>query len=174
MKLVEFSPAVRNQTGSELDIYLAPRDRRLIKILAFLDSVPTIAAVLILVVVSCTLSLVLDPELFIVRVVENATTIIFSVELGLRLYCIQNWHLFVTDLYVMVDTLAVILDIILLGVGGFLGSLSGYTKVFRSIRFLKLIRLLRLARLAKKISQTKVAGKEKAVLFYVKTDIGNS
>lgn len=171
VELVRLSPTAAKVDERDIDAKIPVAEARRVKMLTFLESVPVLVAILVLVIISCTLSLVLDPaEYPFVSLVEHITSLLFFFELCARFYCIQNWQSVAIDGYVMVDTLAVLLDIVLLGAGDFLGGFSQYTKSFRSIRFLRLVRLLRLARVANKIKQTKIAAMNEPASLWDKTE----
>jgi len=169
VELVRLSPAANKVDGKELNAKLPHADAQRMKMLTFLESVPVLVAILVLVIISCTLSLVLDPvEYALVSFIEHITSILFFIELCVRFYCIQNWQTAAIDVYVMVDTFAVLLDIVLIGAGDFLGGFNA--KSFRSVRFLRLVRLLRLARVANKIKQTKIAAMNEPTSLWDKTE----
>lgn len=131
-------------------------ERKRVKILNALDSVPVIITILIFVTASCILPFTLEPGSTSFLVIENVTTTIFAFELCLRIYCLRNWHPCAIDPYIAIDIVAVLLDILLLSAEDFLGSFSDYTKSIRGIRFLRLFRLLRFARIANRLRSAKV------------------
>jgi hypothetical protein len=133
-------------------------EKRRVKILNMLDSIPILFIVLFLVLASCILPFVFHPTSTTFSVIDGATTIIFTVELLIRLYCLQDWRPCAVDPYVAIDILAVLLDIAVMTTEDFLGGFSEYSKSIRSIRFLRLFRLLRLARIANRLNKVKVAG----------------
>lgn len=131
-------------------------ERKRVKILNTLDSVPVIIIILILVTSSCILPFTLQPGSTSFLIIENATTAIFASELCLRIYCLRNWHPCAIDPYIAIDIVAVLLDILLLSAEDFLGGFSDYSKSIRGIRFLRLFRLLRFARIANRLRSAKV------------------
>ncbi len=135
------------------------KEKQRVKLLNFLDSVPVILLILLLVFASCILPFTLEEGSIAFLVIENTTTAIFIIELIIRLYALQDWNPCAIDPYIIIDTLAVLLDILLLSVEDLLGGFSGFSKSIRSIRFLRLFRLLRLARLASRLNKVKIAGK---------------
>ena len=82
---------------------------------AGLDGIPSLLFVLVLVGLSC--SAPLFPDTIAWRAVEHATTALFLIELLLRVYCLDSYHSFATDLYLVIDAFVVFLDIVLLGAG---------------------------------------------------------
>ena len=156
------------QLGSSLDKHTeklvasqgsSPSEKRRVKLLNWLDSIPVIISILLLVFASCVLPFTLDPSSKAFVVIENTTTAIFMLELLIRIYCLQDWrHPCAVDPYIAIDIVAVTLDIILLSAEDLFGEFSGFTKSIRSIRFLRLFRLLRLARLASRLNKAKIAG----------------
>ena len=83
--------------------------------------------------------------------VDLLTTAIFAADVSLRLYCYvrvnRRIFSFWADIFNIIDTALVLVDMILLGVGGD----NSYSNAGRASRTLKIIRLLRLLRLAKLI-----------------------
>lgn len=134
-------------------------EKRKVTLLNFLDSVPVIVTILILVIASCILPFTLDEGSIEFLIIENSMTAIFLFELSARLYCLQDWMPCAVDPYIAIDIVAVLLDLLLLSAEDILGPFSEFSKSIRSIRFLRLFRLLRLARLASKLNQKKIAGK---------------
>ena len=149
---------------------MTPSERRREKWLTILESTQAIITILILVLLSCTLSFVIDNDSFGFRVFEYIIEIIFLIEVCVRIYCIGSWQSLLADPYTQIDVLVVILDLVLLGAGDILGSFSGYTKSIRIIRFLRLIRLLRVARLANKIQSTKTLVISEPTSFWSKAE----
>jgi hypothetical protein len=133
-------------------------EKRRVKILNVLDSIPVLLIVLLLVLASCILPFVFKPDSIAFFIIENTTTTIFTIELIVRLYCLQDWKPCAVDPYIGIDVIAVLLDIALMSTEDFLGGFSEYSKSIRSIRFLRLFRLLRLARVAYRLNKAKVAG----------------
>jgi hypothetical protein len=134
-------------------------EKQKVKVLNFLDSIPVIFVILLLVIASCVLPFVVDASSMAFFVIENTTTAIFACELCVRLYCLQDWNPCAVDPYIAIDVVAVLLDIVLLSAGDFLGEFSEYSKSIRTIRFLRLFRLFRLARIAHRLNKAKIAGK---------------
>ena len=134
-------------------------EKQKVKVLNFLDSIPVILVILLLVIASCVLPFAVDASSMAFFVIENTTTAIFACELCVRLYCLQDWNPCAVDPYIAIDVVAVLLDIVLLSVGDFLGGFSEYSKSIRTIRFLRLFRLFRLARIAHRLNKAKIAGK---------------
>jgi len=132
-------------------------EKQRVKLLNFLDSIPAILTILLLSFASCILPFTLEEGSMAFMIIENSMTIIFTSELLLRLYCLQNWNPCAVDPYIAIDILAILLDILLLSAEDFLGTFSDYSKSIRSIRFLRLFRLLRLARLANRLNKAKNA-----------------
>ena len=144
-------------------------EKRKVKILNSLDSVPVILLVLILVFASCILPFTLDPDSSAFFIIENTTTAIFVAELCLRLYCMREWRDPCSiDPFITIDIIAIVLDVLLLSVEDLLGNFSEFTKGIRSIRFLRLFRLLRLARVANRLNKAKIAGTCRLIEFFHK------
>lgn len=159
-QLVHLSSTFDNGTEKLVALEASSKEeKRRVQLLNFLDSVPTILAILLLVFASCILPFTLDQGSLPFLIIENSMTVIFIVELSTRLYCLQNWQPWAVDPYIIIDSLAVLLDILLLSAEDLLGIFSGFSKSIRSIRFLRLFRLMRLARLASKLNKVKIAGK---------------
>ncbi len=133
-------------------------ERQRVKLLNLLDSIPAILTILFLVFASCILPFTIEQGSKAFLVIENILTAIFVIEFSMRLYCLRDWNPCAIDPYIIIDFLAVLLDILLLSAEDLLGSLSEFTKAIRSIRFLRLFRLLRLARLANRLNKAKIAG----------------
>ena len=169
-KLVRLNSTIINDDKAiEMkDMTSMERYRR--KCLTMLNSIPAIVAILVLVLLSCALSFILDPVTTAFLVLEHTMTTLFLFELCVRIFCIGSWQSLLSDPYTLVDALVVFLDILLLGAGDILGSFSGYTKSFRTIRFLRLIRLLRVARLANKIQSTKMSVMNEPTSLWSKTE----
>ena len=138
---------------------LSEKQRLQFKIKTFLESIPVLLFILVLVSTSCILAFVLDPRSKIYAIIEHTTTLIFFIELCARFYCVQDWQDFIVDPYLIIDSTAVFLDILLLSTTDLLGILSDYSKALRGIRFLRFIRLLRLARVANRLKKVKIVGK---------------
>ena len=138
-------------------------EKRKVKVLNVLDSIPVILMILLLVIASCILPFTVDPNSTAFFVIENTTTAIFTFELSVRLYCLHNWNPCAVDPYIAIDIVAVLLDIVLLSVSDFLGGFSEYSKSIRTIRFLRLFRLLRFARFAHRLNKAKIAGKQRSL-----------
>ena len=134
-------------------------ERNRLRLLNFLDSIPAMLVILIVVFVSCTLTFTLDDNSIQYLIIEHTATSIFCLELLARLYCLQNWQPLAVDPYIAIDIVTVALDLMLLSAEDMLGGFSKYSKALRSVRFLRLFRLLRLARVAKVLKKAKVAGK---------------
>eukprot|EP01036_Dinobryon_divergens_P025774 gene25774-34355_t len=85
----------------------------------------------------------------ILHVLDLLTTAIFAADVSLRLFCYvrvnRRIFSFWSDVFNMIDTALVLVDMILLGIGGD----NSYSNAGRASRTLKIIRLLRLLRLAK-------------------------
>ena len=146
-------------------------EKRRVNLLNFLDSVPVILTILLLVFASCILPFTLDPSSEAFLIIENTTTAIFMAELCTRLYCLQEWRQpWAVDPYIAIDIVAVLLDIVLLNVEDLLGQASDYTKAIRSIRFLRLFRLLRLARVANSLKRAKIAAMNETSTLLTKSE----
>jgi NhaP-type Na+/H+ or K+/H+ antiporter len=141
-------------------------EKQRVKLLNFLDSVPVILTILLLVFASCILPFTIDETSRAFLIIENSTTAIFITELLIRLYCLQDWNPCAVDPYIAIDVLAVLLDILLLSAEDVLGVFSEFSKSIRSIRFLRLFRLLRLARLANRLNKVKIAGERFLCVYF--------
>jgi len=149
-------------------------ERRKLYILNFLDSVPVIILILVLVFTSCILTFTLDNLSQAYLIIDNTMTVVFCTELCARIYCVQDWQAFAVDPYLAIDILTVVLDIILFSVSDLLGSFSGYSKSLRTFRFLRLIRLLRLAKVANRLKRAKIAGEFLSLLIRIAQTVCNS
>ena len=159
-KLVRLSSSVDKETDKLVASEASSmKEKRRVHLLNFLDSVPVILSILLLVLSSCVLPFALKQGSLAFLIIENTTTAIFVIELTIRLYCLQDWNPCAVDPYIVIDTIAVLLDILLLSAEDLLGVFSGFSKSIRSVRFLRLFRLMRLARLASKLNRAKIAGK---------------
>ncbi len=90
-------------------------------------------------------------------------TIIFTIEYGLRLWCIQNTWLYARSFYGIVDLLGILPTYISLWVAG-----SQYFLVVRVLRVLRVFRILRMVRYvgeAELISQALLASRRKITVF---------
>jgi sodium/hydrogen exchanger 10/11 len=156
--LLKFNSSINNERREEQGTELDAKSKKRRTLLKMLDSVLTICAILVLVIVACVWSIFTEDtdnkEMTAYRVFEYVSTFIFTVELTVRLYCLGDFHSFIADPYTVVDSLVVVLDLLLLLAGDVLGSAGSFTKGLRVIRFVRLIRLVRFARLAKKIQDT--------------------
>ena len=161
VKLVKISSTFDRGTEKLIASENASKSERFrLRLLNFLDSIPVMIIILIVVFVSCTLTFTLDESSMQYLVIEHTATLIFCLELLARLYCLQNWQPLAVDPYISIDVIVVSLDLMLLSAEeDLLGDFGKYSKSFRSIRFLRLLRLLRLARVAKNLQRVKVAGK---------------
>ena len=77
----------------------------------------------------------------VLKSVEWAFTVLFTVEYLLRLWCVRRPRVYATSFYGIVDLLAVLPTYLALFVTG-----SGYLLVIRILRILRLFRVLKLAR----------------------------
>ena len=132
----------------------------------WLDSTETLTYMSIVIVIVFAAVAVAFLQLFLPDEFSNAgaildsvdlvTTLIFAAELSLRLYTYvrvnRRIFSFWADVFNVIDTALVLIDMILLGVGGD----SSYSNAGRASRTLKIIRLLRLLRLAKLIRAAKL------------------
>ena len=90
-------------------------------------------------------------------------TIVFTIEYGLRLWCIQNTWLYARSFYGIVDLLGIIPTYLSLWIAG-----SQYFLVVRILRVLRVFRVLRMVRYvgeAELISQALIASRRKITVF---------
>ncbi|GMI19309.1 hypothetical protein TeGR_g7785, partial [Tetraparma gracilis] len=157
-KLLTFNSSINTERKAEQGIEIDATASTKTKILKRLDSIPAICLVLVIVFVACTWSILLgdgeSPPSY--RAFEYLSTVFFCVELGVRLYCLGDYHSFLADPYTVMDAIVVFLDLLLLLTNDLLEGASGFTKGLRVVRFVRLVRLFRVARLAKKIQDTNV------------------
>jgi sodium/hydrogen exchanger 10/11 len=156
--LLKFNSSINNERREEQGTELDAKSKKRRYLLKKLDSVLTICAILVLVIVACVWSIFTpdtdNTEMTAYRMFEYVSTFIFTVELTVRLYCLGDFHSFIADPYTVIDSLVVMLDLLLMLAGDVLGNAGSFTKGLRVIRFVRLIRLVRFARLAKKIQDT--------------------
>ena len=133
-------------------------EKRRVALLNFLDSVPVIIFILFLVFASCILPFTMEEGSIAFRIIEHSMTVIFVLELLVRLYCLQDWNPCAVDPYIIIDIFAVVLDVVLLSTEDLLGNFGSFSKSIRSVRFLRLFRLVRLARIASKFNKVQISG----------------
>jgi len=96
-------------------------------------------------------------------VVEWAFTILFTIEYGLRLWCIQNKVRYARSFYGIVDLIGIIPTYLSLAVAG-----SQYLLVIRVLRVLRVFRVLRMVRFvgeAELLTQALRASRRKIIVF---------
>ncbi len=96
-------------------------------------------------------------------VLEWVFTIAFTIEYGLRLWCIQNTWLYARSFYGIIDLLGIIPTYLSLWLAG-----SQYLLVIRVLRVLRVFRVLRMVRYvgeAELITQALVASRRKITVF---------
>lgn len=94
---------------------------------------------------------------------EWGFTIVFTIEYGLRLWCIQNTWLYARSFYGIIDLLGIIPTYLSLWLAG-----SQYLLVIRVLRVLRVFRVLRMVRYvgeAELITQALVASRRKITVF---------
>ncbi|MEM9621333.1 MAG: ion transporter [Pseudomonadota bacterium] len=94
---------------------------------------------------------------------EWGFTIIFTIEYGLRLWCIQNTWLYARSFYGIVDLLGIVPTYLSLWIAG-----SQYFLVIRILRVLRVFRVLRMVRYvgeAELISEALLASRRKITVF---------
>ncbi len=95
--------------------------------------------------------------------IEWFFTIVFTIEYGLRLWCIQNTWLYARSFYGIIDLLCILPTYLSLWVAG-----SQYLLVIRVLRVLRVFRVLRMVRYvgeAELITQALVASRRKITVF---------
>ncbi len=95
--------------------------------------------------------------------VEWLFTIIFTIEYGLRLWCIQNTWLYARSFYGIIDLICIVPTYISLWFAG-----TQYLLVIRVLRVLRIFRVLRMVRYvgeAELITQALVASRRKITVF---------
>ena len=96
-------------------------------------------------------------------VLEWVFTILFTIEYGLRLWCIQNTWLYARSFYGIVDLIGILPTYLSLWLAG-----SQYLLVVRVLRVLRIFRVLRMVRYvgeAELITQALVASRRKITVF---------
>ena len=95
--------------------------------------------------------------------IEWFFTVVFTIEYGLRLWCIQNTWLYARSFYGIVDLLGIIPTYLSLWIAG-----TQYLLVIRVLRVLRVFRVLRMVRYvgeAELISQALIASRRKITVF---------
>ena len=124
----------------------------------FLTSLPTLVAVIFLVILALTVTLVQTVTGATgqgYRIFDFTVISIFCVEITLRLYCyvycFKSFLSFFKSVLNCIDVIVVIIDLIILGTPSLAGSGAEFAKVLRIARLARLVRVFRAARLVQKL-----------------------
>lgn len=125
-------------------------------LLEFLQSLPVLMVVLVLVAVAVSLTIweTIDPENVEtnlgVIITQNIILGIFILETGSRYYCTvvvyESWTMFLQSYLNWVDIFVILIDIAFLGMPSGSGGAGGLAKSLRLLRMIRLVRILRAAR----------------------------
>jgi hypothetical protein len=117
------------------------------KVLALLDSIPTMGFILGLVFYSILASQVQGDDLMR----DIIVFVIFAVEMFVRMWAVNDRRAYLADPYAVMDVVVVLLDVFTFAAESILGAAGGFTKALRAVRMVRLVRLVRAARFAKAV-----------------------